>query len=425
MQATATKQMANLENIRGAIAAKIDAAAFTSWISPLKFDICDGVLCLSAQNQFSADYINGVYSGVLGDVVAEFGLGVKITVAGASHMTAPVANDNAAQSYCPAPVKNENIAFDAFVESDENAFVVSACRRVAAGPVSFSPLFIYGPAGCGKTLLANCINSAATGRTIMMTGAGFVAEFSRSLATRNIFAFKDFCRNCDTFILDDVTALAGKRATMDEFMQLVVDLRVAGKNIVLTSNVSPNNLNGFDRRFQSLLASGLVADMAAPNATVCRTILMRNGVARDVAEFISMRTPADGHAISGIANKIATYSELMNADVTIDVATRLLGDTLKRVRTPIAMVRDMCEKLGVSYDAVCGAGRSRAIVLARQIMMVVLKRATNMSLTEIGNMVGGRDHATVLYAIRQIDKMIGCDLVLAAQINQLVAECHG
>ena len=112
----------------------------------------------------------------------------------------------------------------------------------------------------------------------------------------------------------------------------------------------------------------------------------------------------------------------MGADVDMAVAQRLLADSLQASKTPSALVREMCEKLGVSYDAVCGTGRSRSLVLARQIMMVVLKEATQLSLTEIGNFVGGRDHATVLYAIKQIEKQKANDLVLSAQIQQLIAE---
>jgi chromosomal replication initiator protein len=106
----------------------------------------------------------------------------------------------------------------------------------------------------------------------------------------------------------------------------------------------------------------------------------------------------------------------------MDVAQRLLADTLQKTKTPSVMVREMCEKLAVSYDAVCGNGRSRSLVLARQIMMVVLKNVTGLSLNEIGNFVGGRDHATVLYAIKQIEKLLSTDLVLSAQIQQLIQE---
>lgn len=424
MQATATKQMTNLEQIKGAIAAKMDSATFSSWISPLQFDIENDVLTLRAQNQFSVDFISSVHGGVLNAVATEFGLGLNIIVRGAAHAAAPVANDNAVASFVPATSAVAPVAFDAFVASDENAFVLSACKKLAAGAVSFSPLFIYGPAGCGKSLLAGCINTAARGRTVIMTGGQFVSEFTRSLHDRAVFAFKDHCRNCDTFILDDVQALAGKRATCEEFLQLVMDLRAAGKNIVLTANAAPNNLTGFDRRAQSLLASGLVADVAAPTMHVKKVMLARAGVSGAVADSIAARIAGNGHLIAGVATKIKTYTELMGAPVDMNIAQRLLADTLEKSKTPIAMVRTMCEKLGVSYDAICGKGRSRSLVLARQTMMAVLKDATSMSLTEIGRVCGDRDHATVLYAIAQIEKLKKTDLVLAAQIAQLVAECR-
>ena len=427
MQTAATvNQMTNLETIKGAIAAKMDAATFSSWISPLQFNIVDGTLVLGAQNQFSADFINSVHFGTLASVASEFGLGVRVVVANAVARTAaPVANDNKAQACAPVATSvnaSAAVVFDSFVTCDENLFVVSACKKLAAGLVSFSPLFIYGASGCGKSLLTECIAGATSGRVVKMTGAQFVSEFTRSLKEHNIFAFKDFCRKCDTFILDDVQNLSGKKASTEEFLQLVVDLRNAGKNVVLTSDVAPNNLTGFDRHAQGLLASGLVADVVAPNAYVKSTILMRAGVKSDVANALAARIANDGHLIAGIATKIKTYSDLMGADVDMEVASRLLADTLQTAKTPTAMVKSMCEKLGVSYDAVCGTGRSRNLVLARQIMMVVLKNSTGLSLSEIGNFVGGRDHATVLYAIKQIEKLQASDLVLAAQIQQLISE---
>ena len=427
MQAMATNQMVNVDVIKGAVAEKIDAAGFTSWVAPIVFEIENGVLNCGVQNQFSYNYVNAAYGNVLRNVAENFGLALNLYVGAAKranvNVVAPVANDNNTQSFTPAATETKNVAFDSFVASDDNVFVLSACKKIAAGAAAFSPLYIHGAAGCGKTLLADCIKSAAMGRVIMMNGGQFVSDFTRSLHDRTVFAFKDYCRNCDTFILDDVQALSGKKATMDEFLQLVMDLKAAGKNVVLTANAAPNNLTGFDRRAQSLLASGLVADVVAPNAHVKSVLLRRAGVAADVADELAARIANDGHLVAGVATKIQAYSELMGANVDMDVATRLLADTLQRAKTPLAMVKNMCEKLGVSYEAVCGSGRSRNLVLARQTMMAVLKGATGLSLAEIGNYVGGRDHATVLYAVRQIEKQKANDLLLAAQIQQLINEC--
>ena len=423
MQTLAKPSMINIENIKGAIAAKIDSASYKSWILPLQFDVINDVLVLGAQNQFSADFINSVHGNIIRNIANEFGLGMQIVVRGAIAKSAQFANDNNTQVFAPAQVtESANVSFENFVCCDENLFVVSACKKVASGTVSFSPLFIYGASGCGKTLLTDCIANVATGRVVKMTGAQFVSDFTRSLKEHNIFAFKDFCRNCDTFILDDVQMLSGKKASTEEFVQLIVDLRNMGKNVVLTSNAAPNNLTGFDRSVQSLFASGLTADVVSPNAHVKTIMLQRAGVASDVAGELVQRIANNGHLIAGIVNKIKTYTDLMGASVNMDIAQRLLADTLQKTKTPSVMVREMCEKLAVSYDAVCGNGRSRSLVLARQIMMVVLKNVTGLSLSEIGNFVGGRDHATVLYAIKQIEKHLSGDLVLSAQIQQLIKE---
>ena len=423
MQAAILNKQVNPSEIKNAISERMDAACFSAWIAPLSFNLANGVLELGAPNQFTADFVSMTYKNILDDVSREYGVVSRVVVENVpATVKRTTANDNNVQTYS-APVE-KNIAgdFDAFIASEENAFVLSACKKMAMGAATFSPLFIYGPAGCGKSMLAGAINSSARGRVIMMTGATFVSEFARALQNRTIIAFKDYLRNCDTFILDDVQVLAGKRATCEEFLQLVVDLRNAGKNIVLTSNAAPGNLTGFDRRVQSLFASGLVADVVAPSRAVCAKIFERAGVDSKLANMIAGRVAADGHVIGGVVNKIRAYREIMGEAVNETVVEKLLADTLKKSKSPIVMVKSMCEKLGVSYEAVCGAGRARALVVARQMMMLVLKRVTNLSLAEIGEYVGGRDHATVMYALARIEKMLGTDLVMSATISEMVEE---
>lgn len=424
MQA-ATKQIINTESIKNAIADKIDSAGFTSWIAPLQFGIVAGCLDLVAHNQFAADYVKNVYGEILSGVASDFGLNLNISVR-SGVVAVNTANDNVVCAFVPEQkqtnVKQQN-GFDSFICCDENMFAVAACKKIALGGASFQQLFLYGPAGCGKSLLASAICSESIGHVVMMSGGQFVADFTRSLRDKTIFSFKDFCRNCDTFILDDVCALAGKRATTDEFLQLIMDLYNAGKNIVLTANVAPNALNGFDRRIQSLFASGLVVDLVAPNTSVRKQMLIRGGVDAKVADELSKRIMGDGHLVNGVINKIKTYTELMGEHVDMDVASRLLGDTLAKNKTPLSMVKAMCEKMCISYDEICGNSRTRRLVRARQIMMVALKHATNMSLTEIGNVCGGRDHATVVYALNQIESQKASDLILNAEIDDMIKLC--
>ena len=422
MQAATMNKNLSVEVIKDDIATRVDSACFSVWFSSLRFDLSDDSLVLSAPNQFTADFVNSSYKNILNAVANKYGIDVSVRVASVSTVVRKNANDNNMQTYSAPVVEKKSDDFDSFVVAEENAFVVSACKKMAAGNATFSPLFIYGPAGSGKSMIAGCMNSAACGRVVMMSGATFVSEFARALHDRTIFAFKDYCRNCDTFILDDVQVLSGKRATCEEFLQLIIDLRNAGKNIVLTADAAPGNLTGFDHRAQSLFASGLVADIVAPTRAVRRDMLVRAGLDAKVADMIAGRVMANGHVVSGIANKIRAYSELIGGAITESVVENLLADTLKKSKSPVVVVKSMCEKLGVSYDAVCGAGRNRALVLARQMMMFVLKNATGLSLERIGQYIGNRDHATVMYAISRIEKLQKSDLVLSAQLSQMVEE---
>ena len=421
MQAIATKQNIDTESIKAIVADKIDSAAFRTWIAPLQFDVCQNCLNIVAQNQFTADYVKREYGKILENIAADFSLGVNVCV-----NVIKTANDNVVCEFIPQKTKRyvkQNNGFDNFISCDENMFAIAACKKMALSDASFSQLFIYGVSGCGKSTLLDCMCNSSDKRIVKMTGGQFVADFARSLRDKTIFSFKDYCRNCDIFMLDDVCALAGKRATMDEFLQLVMDLKNAGKGIVLTANVAPNALTGFDRRVQSLFASGLVIDVVAPNAFVRRSMLIRGGVKSDVADELSKSIAADGHLVDGVINKIKTYTELMGESVDMDVASRLLGDVLSKNKTPISMVKAMCEKMSLSYDEICGNSRARRLVRARQIMMAVLKDVTNLSLSEIGNVCGGRDHATVVYALSQIEKQKSCDLILNAEIDDMIKIC--
>lgn len=417
---------ANAETIRSAIAAKIPSAAYESWIAPLKISVVDNNLDIIAQNQFSVDFISQTYIHILKSVAQEFGLTLYLGTGRAAQSVNINANDNKIETFQPVitpTVKQNIIDFDSFIVSDENAFVVSAAKKLASGTATFSPLFIYGVAGSGKTMLANCIYSAARGHALMMTGSQFVSDFLRSINEKSVFAFKDFCRDCDIFIMDDVQVLSGKRACMDEFLSLLLDLSNAGVSVVLTSNVAPSALTGFDRRTQSVFASGLTADLAAPNQKVRYTMLLRSGLSPDIAESLSTRIQADGHLITGITNKVNAFSDLMGEKITSEIAEKLLSDTLSKHKTPLSMVRAMCEKLGVSFDIVSSPARSRNIVRARGIMSVALKTATNLSLSEIGRLMGDRNHATILYGINQINEARKTDLILNAEIQEMINEC--
>ncbi|MCL2017859.1 MAG: DnaA/Hda family protein [Alphaproteobacteria bacterium] len=424
----------SVDSVKSVIRSKMDPTAFDSWIAPLAGAIENNAIHFVAANQFSADFIKSTYIHIIQAAASEFGLNATIST-GRAVQTIPriSVNDNIEiKNYEKPSISTVSCVassgFDDFIASEENSFAITAAKKAAAGKITFSPLFIYGSDGCGKSLLMECVENEARknkdgGRTLRLDGAQFVSEFQRAITERTVFAFKDFMRNCDIFILDDVQILCGKRATSEEFLALLVDLVRMGKNVILTANAAPSMLTGFDRRMQSVLASGLVVDLVAPSKTVRKNMLGRAGVRADVADALASRAESNGHIVAGLCKKISAWREMMNADVTLDVAERLLADSLQKQKTPLTMARAMAAKLGVSFEDVTSASRVRPIVRVRQIMMAALKSATNLSLSEIGRVIGGRDHATVLYGLAQIEKMKSTDLVLVAEIAQMIEEC--
>ena len=178
MQAT-TKQNVNPESIKKVIATKVDSAGFTTWIMPLGFEVNDGVLNVVAHNKFAADYVKKEYGNIIKDIAADFCLDLNVSVANAAGVSNRFANDNVVCSFVPektSTVKSsKHNAFDDFICVDENMFAVAACKKMAMGGASFSQLFIYGPAGCGKSLLAN---------SILFAKIGYIIESTEFLMTR-------------------------------------------------------------------------------------------------------------------------------------------------------------------------------------------------------------------------------------------------
>ncbi|MDR1027759.1 MAG: AAA family ATPase [Rickettsiales bacterium] len=400
MGAVALKQVAENLDVKTALSEKIAANDFAAWIAPCAVEGNN----LVANSRFNADYISNAFKDAL--------VAVGVSVITKRPQLRIIKNEIAA-----APVSQNKISFDNFVCNEQNKFAIEALKKVAgADPVGFSPLVIYGATGTGKTMLMESL--AKNPRTIMTTGAAFVNDFVRSMKSGAVFQWKDSLRNVDTFILDDVQTLAGKRASLEEFSALLNDLIRMGKNVVITANIAPSQIAGFDRRLVSLLSSGLSVDLVAPGADVRAAILKKNGVADALAKSIAERAPANGHILSGIVKKIAAWTELDCGQIDEAVCERLLGDVLEKTKTPIAMVKNMCVKLGMSFDDIISASRTRAVVFARQKIMAALKVSTTLTLAEIGNLVG-RDHASVLYALAQIEKAKQTDMLLASEIIEL------
>jgi len=388
---------------------RIESAAFRAWIEPLDFSD----RTLFATSRFNADFIRATF----GHIFSELGVAVAVRAPDIRAGLSPI-NDNGPEAAATGRAAPKRDDFEDFICGAANQFALAAVRKCARGGAELSPLVIYGPTGSGKTMLLDLLEKNTDQGVVRMTGASFVSDFIRSMKSGASFLWKDQMRACGLFIMDDIQGLAGKRASAEEFLSLLDDLVRMKRTIVLTSNIAPSRITGFDGRQLSLLSSGLSVDLAAPDAAARRRILARAGLPEDLAENL----PANGHIISGVIKKVSAWRELYPGDLSDDVLEKLLGDVLEKQKSPAAMVKNMCAKLGVAFDDVMSSTRTKAIVFARQKIMAALKRSTNLTLSDIGRLVGGRDHASVLYALSQIDKAKQADMLLESEIVGLASD---
>ena len=397
-------------DVLGLIKSKIDSQAFDVWFN-IDFAWNDNTFTFFATSRFNQDFITNTFGAIFQEIETEFG--IKILVAVSRPELRVVTNDI-------VKPKISLSAFDKFIESDANNFAVTAVKKLAAGSTAFSPLVIYGPTGSGKTMMTEILRGSVSSRVVSITGSEFVSNFVRAMNDNAVFQFKDALRKCDIFIMDDIQGLAGKRASAAEFAALLDDLIRMNKTVVLTSNIAPSQITGFDKRIVSLMSSGLAVDLSAPDASVRCEFLRRAGVSAELADLISKRAPANGHIMAGIVKKITAWMELEIGELSEQILEKLLCDVLEKQATPVMRVKNMCAKLGIAFDDVMSATRTKPVVLARQKIMVALKQSTNMTLAEIGRVVGDRDHASVLYAISCIERAKQTDMLLESEIADLI-----
>ncbi|MCL2629218.1 MAG: DnaA/Hda family protein [Alphaproteobacteria bacterium] len=408
----------------------VNAQEFNTWFSKVTGCAEDGKIILNAPNRFALGCIKSKYSDTLVSLAAEMQMGLELSDRVASAGEAYI-NDNRPIVSAASSVREEidGCSFDNFITSPGNEFAVAACKKISAGAVKFSPLFLHGASGSGKTHLMRAVRNGIIekgGRDVVMLSADrFVSDFLRSLKNGSAFAFKDKILSADVLIIDGIHALAGKRACTAEFESLLAGVVENGGNVLLTSELAPGALVDFPRRLQSLLSSGIVADLSLPEREAKIAILKVAGAADDVAGFIADNSDDNGHVISGIAKKLSVWKEAFGNDMTMQEASRALSDSLRAKNAPEDFVKKMCDALAVPMDDILSARRHARVVRARQMMMAVLKIDTNLSLAEIGRVLGGKDHATVIYGIASIEKQKSCDLTMTAEIEMLRAACKG
>jgi chromosomal replication initiator protein len=324
--------------------------------------------------------------------------------------------------------------FANFIVGKPNELAFAAARRVAeASAVPFNPLFLYGGVGLGKTHLMHAIawhirETRPDRRVIYLSAEKFMYQFIRALRYKDTMAFKEQFRSVDMLMIDDVQFIAGKDNTQEEFFHTFNALVDQNHQVIISADKSPNDLEGMEDRMKSRLGWGLVADIHPTTYELRLSILQAKAeqlevpIPQKVLEFLAHKITSNVRELEGALNRIGAYAKLVGRPVTLENTQDVLHDILRandRRVTIEEIQKRVAEHYNIRLSEMYSARRARAVARPRQVAMYLAKQLTARSLPEIGRKFGGRDHTTVMHAVRKVDELRSTDRGFAEDIELL------
>ncbi|CAA9574030.1 MAG: Chromosomal replication initiator protein DnaA [uncultured Thermomicrobiales bacterium] len=339
-------------------------------------------------------------------------------------------------SAAPSHGLNPRYTYETYVVGGSNRFAHAASLAVADRPgEKYNPFYVYGGVGLGKTHLIQSIGFkalAANPELVVryVSSERFTNDLINALRARtDMEEFRARYRLIDILMIDDIQFIAGKEATMEEFFHTFNALREGGKQVIITSDKPPKAIGGLEERLRSRFEGGLMADVQAPDYEMRMAILRTKSeelgitVPGDVAEYIAGKDQTNTRELEGALNKILALAELTSRPVSLDLAMESLTDsamTSRRPRlNPAAILELVAGHYGVTVAAIQGKSRKQDIMVPRQVAMYLIRNETTASLVEIGGILGGRDHTTIMHGIGKIEKDLASDSGLRSQLMSI------
>lgn len=424
----------------------LDKDTFQNWIKPINFETqLDNSLTLSVPTRFLRDWIIKNYASVIKRAYLDQGVTVdklSIIVKENNNRIIPGTevvyqdNEDDEDTYyddISAPL-DPQFTFDNFIVGKPNELAYAAAQRVAQSEVvSFNPLFLYGGVGLGKTHLMHAVAWSIKKRSpkknvVYLTAEKFMYQFIKALRFKNIMSFKEQFRSVDVLMIDDVQFIIGKDNTQEEFFHTFNTLVDKKRQIIISADKSPADLEGLEDRLKSRLGWGLVADIHPLTYELRLGILQAKAeqksmtLTSDVLEFLADKITNNVREMEGALNRLAVHASLQDSEVTVDLVKDVLKDLLRtnsRKITIDEIQKKVVEHYNIKLSDMHSPRRSRSIARPRQVAMYLAKSITTRSLPEIGRKFGGRDHTTVIHAIKTIEEIMVNDPSLAEDIELL------
>ena len=330
--------------------------------------------------------------------------------------------------------------FDTFVVGPSNKLAYAASQAVAEHPAqNYNPLLIYGDSGLGKTHLlyaiANVIRrNDQNAKIVYIKGDDFINEFIELIRAGRGSEFRAKYREADLLLVDDVQFVAGKEQVQNEFFHTFNNLYESGKQIVLTSDRPPSEMTLLDDRLRTRFEWGLLADVTPPDLET-RLAIVKNKAAAlgmdlpdKIASYIAENVTSNVRQLEGTVNKILAYKDLLGSEADEETVTRAMQDIIKSSReyipTPDNILDYISKYYGVDKEVICGQQRVKDAVAARQIAMYLIRSITKLSVVDIGKVFDNRDHSTVLYSLKQVEKQMKTDPAFAETVKEIKANIN-
>jgi chromosomal replication initiator protein len=444
------------KRVRGRLRAELGEAAFKTWLRPLSLDgVAGGDVVMRVPSGNMKDWVlsrcgerlkdlwcgeNDSVTGIAIKVGQVERRAVRREVVPARRDLGMVAHDGPVadpveEADAFAASLDPRFTFDNFVVGKTNEFAHAAARRVAeADSVTFNPLFLYGGVGLGKTHLMHAIawhvRSKKPGRKVLyMSAEKFMYKFIRALRYKDTMAFKDQFRAVDVLMIDDIQFIAGKDSTQEEFFHTFNALVDQARQVVISGDRSPSDLDGMEERLRSRLGWGLVADIHPADYELRLGILQAKAaqfpdvaVPPRVLEFLAHKVTSNVRELEGALNRVLAHCQLVGRPVTLESTQDLLRDLLRaqdRRVTIEEIQKKVAEHFNIRLADMVSARKQRAIARPRQIAMYLAKRLTSRSLPEIGRKFGGRDHTTVMHGVKKVEELMAGDPAFSEDVELL------
>jgi chromosomal replication initiator protein len=424
---------------------KVNPQSFETWIRPIKpVSIQDEELRIQVPNRFFQDWIQDNYLSLIKtSLLEETQKHFTVTFLCSPHKERiPSQQEQTAQLMTTSLASSQlffssKYTFDNFVVGPSNQFANAACLAVANLPgKNYNPLFLYGGVGLGKTHLLHAIGNHVLEKSIIpysgslcyLSSEDFTNELINAIRYERMDEFRNRFRRMNILLIDDIQFIAGKERTQAEFFHIFNALYENRKQIVVTSDQFPRDIPNFEERLSSRFEWGLIADIQTPDVETKVAILKKKAAAEgidlpnDVAFFLAKNIDSNIRILEGSLIRIGAFASLIHTEITLDMAKQVLRNIIKEDNETIpveAIQKSVASSFNIRFADLRAKKKNRSFVLPRQIAMYLSRKLTGLSLQEIGEKFGGKDHTTVLHAVKKIEQKSMEDPSLRETLDKL------